>query len=97
MMSRMFGAPLGGTTRGGQYGFESTALCLITPPNFGSGGGSCFPLIVVVALGDPGSPVVCVCALTEGATAMTAAASIPLRRICRVDFIDVNLALLLLI
>ena len=27
---------------------------MITPPNFGSGGGSCFPLIVVVALGEPG-------------------------------------------
>jgi hypothetical protein len=32
---------------------------LITPPNFGSGGGSCFPLIVVVALGEPGVPVIC--------------------------------------
>src|SRR5262245_17642416 len=91
MMSRMLGAPLGGTTRGGQYGFESTALSLITPPNFGSGGGSCFPLIVVVALGDPGSPVVCTCARAEGATAITAAASIPLRRMCFADFIGVKL------
>src|SRR5262245_23360015 len=90
MMSRMLGAPFGGTTRGGQYGLESTALSLITPPNFGSGGGSCFPLIVVVALGDPGSPVVCICA-EEGATAMTAAASIPLRRTCLASFIGVNL------
>jgi hypothetical protein len=32
---------------------------LITPPNFGSGGGSCLPLIVVVASGEPGVPVVC--------------------------------------
>src|SRR5215510_12467799 len=76
MMSRMLGAPLGGTTRGGQYGLESTALSLITPPNFGSGGGSCFPLIVVVAPGDPGSPVVWICARTKGAAAMTATASI---------------------
>ena len=30
----------------------------MTPPNFGSGGGSCFPEIVVVAPGEPGVPVV---------------------------------------
>ena len=42
--------------RGGQYDFESFASSLITPPNFGSGGGSCFPSIVVVALGEPGVP-----------------------------------------
>ena len=33
----MLGAPLGGTTRGGQYGVEPLTLSLITPPN-GSGG-----------------------------------------------------------
>src|SRR6266496_4277621 len=91
MISRMLGAPLGGTTVGGQYGLESTAVSLITPPNFGSGGGSCFASIVVVAPGEPGLPVVWICALAEGATAMTAAASVPQRKICRVDFIDVNL------
>ena len=37
--------------------FDSEAFSLITPPNFGSGGGSCLPLMVVVALGDPGTPV----------------------------------------
>ncbi len=57
MMSRTLGAPLGGTTRGGHHGLDSVAFSLITPPNFGSGGGSCFPLMVVVALGEPGSPV----------------------------------------
>jgi hypothetical protein len=31
---------------------------LITPPNFGSGAGSCLPLMVVVALGEPGTPVI---------------------------------------
>ena len=51
MMSSTFGAPLGGTTRGGQYGLESLALSLITPPNFGGGGGSWFPLIVVGGAG----------------------------------------------
>ena len=51
MMSSTLGAPFGGTTRGGHQGFDSEAFSLITPPNFGSGGGSCFPSIVVVALG----------------------------------------------
>ena len=59
MMSSTLGAPFGGTTRGGHQAFDSEAFSLITPPNFGSGGGSCFPVIVVVAPGDPGSPVVC--------------------------------------
>src|SRR6185295_18309359 len=57
MMSNTLGAPFGGTTRGAHQGFDSVAFSLITPPNFGSGGGSCFPSIVVVALGEPSSPV----------------------------------------
>src|SRR5438093_13519669 len=61
MMSRMLGACLGGTTRGAHHGFDWRASFLITPPNFGSGGGSCFPLIVVVAPGEPGVPVVWIC------------------------------------
>src|SRR6516162_10501235 len=59
MISSTLGAPLGGTTRGGHQGFDSEALSLITPPNFGSGGGSCLPVIVVVASGEPGVPVIC--------------------------------------
>src|SRR5216683_400885 len=59
MMSRTFGAPLGGTTDGGQYGLESLASSLITPPNFGGSGGSCLPSMVVVALGEPGAPLIC--------------------------------------
>src|SRR5215510_7414272 len=59
MISSTFGAPLGGTTDGGQYGFDSLASSLITPPNFGGSGGSCLPSIVVVALGEPGVPVTC--------------------------------------
>jgi hypothetical protein len=62
MISRMLGAPFGGTTRGGHHGFEWSASSLMTPPNFGGGGGNCFPLIVVVAPGEPGTPVVC-CAI----------------------------------
>src|SRR5271157_3961357 len=49
IMSSTLGAPFGGTTRGAHQAFDSEALSLITPPKFGSGGGSCFPLIVVVA------------------------------------------------
>src|SRR5439155_21885778 len=59
MISRTFGAPLGGTTDGGQYGLESLAVSLITPPNFGGSGGSCLPSIVIVAPGVPGVPVIC--------------------------------------
>src|SRR6266576_1223116 len=86
MMSRMFGAPLGGTTRGGQYGLESVAASFITPPNGSGGGGICFPSIVTVASGEPGVPLIC-WVQAEGATVMTAAASIPPRRICLADFI----------
>src|SRR5271167_810940 len=59
MMRSTLGAPLGGTMRGGHQGLESLAVSLITPPNFGGGGGSCFPSIVVVALGEPNVPVTC--------------------------------------
>ena len=58
MISSTLGAPFGGTTRGGHHGLDSEAFSLITPPNFGSGGGSCLPLMVVVALGEPGTPVI---------------------------------------
>src|SRR5208283_5076845 len=63
-MSRMLGAPLGGTTCGGQYGVESLASSLITPPNCAGGAGSCLPSMVVVALGEPGTPVTC-CAVAD--------------------------------
>src|SRR5947209_19331217 len=90
MMRRMLGAPLGGTTRGGHHGLESVALSLITPPNGIGGGGICFPSIVTVALGSPGVPLIC-WVQAEGATAMTAAASISPMRICFADFIGANL------
>src|ERR1700759_1121243 len=59
MISRTFGASFGGTTRGAHQGVDSEAFSLMTPPNFGSGGGSCLPSMVVVALGEPGTPVTC--------------------------------------
>jgi hypothetical protein len=40
---------------------------LITAPNVGSGGGSCPPLRVVVALDEPGVAVTC-CAMPEAET-----------------------------
>src|SRR5271169_3062511 len=58
-ISKMFGAPFGGTTRAGQAGFESAALRLIWPSNFCGGGGMYRPSIVVVASGEPLTPVVC--------------------------------------
>src|SRR5436190_593797 len=58
-MSRMLGAPFGGTKRGGHHCLESKALSLMTPPNFIGGAGSCFPSIVIVALGAPGVPLIC--------------------------------------
>src|SRR6266481_9370883 len=59
MMSRILGAFFGGTMRGAHQILDWRAPSLITPPNFGSGAGSCLPSMVVVALGEPGSPVVC--------------------------------------
>src|SRR3954464_15179539 len=59
MMSRTLGAPLGGTIVGGHHGLESLEFSSITPPNFGSGAGIWFPSIVVVALGEPDTPVTC--------------------------------------
>jgi hypothetical protein len=44
---------------GGQAGLESTALRLILPLKGGAGFGMYFPSMVVVALGEPGTPVVC--------------------------------------
>jgi len=46
----------------------------MTPPNLGSGGGSCLPLSDVVALGDPTVPVTC-CACATLATPRPTTAS----------------------
>src|ERR1700739_537574 len=59
MIRSTLGAPLGGTTRAGQYGFDWLAWRVMSPPNFGGGGGRYFPSIVVVAPGEPGVPVIC--------------------------------------
>ena len=59
MISSTFGVSFGGTMRGAHQGVDWSASSLMTPPNFGSGGGSCFPSIVVVPSGAPGVPVIC--------------------------------------
>src|SRR5215469_6793544 len=59
MIKSTLGAPSGGTTRGGQYGVDCAALRSILPSNFCGGGGSCSPLMLVVAVGEPGAPVAC--------------------------------------
>ena len=82
MMSSTLGAPFGGTTRGAHQAFDSEAFSLITPPNFGSGGGSCLPPRVVVALGEPGSPVTC-CAEADPRHEATATTEIKSLNTCR--------------
>ena len=77
MMSRMLGACLGGTMRGAHHAFDLQGVrSLITPPNFGSGAGSCLPSMVVVASGDPGVPVIC---WAIAGTAMISAANNKIR------------------
>src|SRR6478736_6128874 len=73
MMSSTLGARFGGTTRGAHQACESEAFSLITPPNFGSGGGSCVPSMVVVALGEPGVPLICCAKLYAGPARIIAA------------------------
>jgi hypothetical protein len=58
MISNTFGAPFGGTTVGGQYGVECVASRLMMPPKGAGGFGTYRPSSVVVALDDPGVPVI---------------------------------------
>src|SRR5499426_3202786 len=66
MIRRTLGASLGGTTRGGQKGVDCATLRSILPPNLKGGCGSCLPSIAVVALGEPGTPVICCPTATSG-------------------------------
>src|SRR6476469_9670903 len=54
MTSKILGAFFGGTIRGAHHAFDWSAPSLMTPPNAGSGAGSCFPSMAVVAAGEPG-------------------------------------------
>src|SRR5208283_4835331 len=56
MMSSTFGAPAGGTTRGGHQGVDCAAFSLITPPNAGGVGGRTRPSREIVAFGLPAVP-----------------------------------------
>src|SRR5262245_48991960 len=59
MINSTLGAPLGGSMRAGQKGLEPWVVRSMVPPNFCGGGGICVPSMVVVALGEPGVPVIC--------------------------------------
>src|ERR1700730_14847964 len=83
MISRMLGAPLGGTTRGGHHGLESLALSLISPPNFIGGGGSCFPSSVTVAPGEPGTPAICWALTVPAADNKVTANNVPSNKFSR--------------
>src|SRR5271170_1822173 len=87
MMRRTLGAPLGGTTRGGQYGVESAAFSLITPPNGSGGGGICFPSIVTVASGAPGTPLICWARTMPAIKKQTTPNSVPTGRLRGTRFI----------
>src|SRR5262245_31497883 len=76
MIRRSLGGPFGGTTRAGQAGWDWAALGQILPSNFCGGLGRFLPSMVVVALREPGAPVLC-CATAEPATAAAAAAPAP--------------------
>ena len=66
MIRSTFGAPFGGTMRGAHQGVDSEAFSLITPPNFGLGGGSGASPSVVVACGEPSVPVTSCAAAIPG-------------------------------
>ena len=70
MIIRMSGASFGGTTRGGHQGVDCSASSLITPPKAGAGGGSWLPGIVVVAAGEPSTPVTTWALVPAGTTPM---------------------------
>src|SRR5574342_631870 len=53
MISSTFGAPFGGTTRGGHQGVDCAALRSIFPPKAGGGGGICLPSRLAVPAGEP--------------------------------------------
>src|SRR6266850_5841754 len=92
MMRSTLGAPLGGTTRGGQYGVEFWAVSLITPSNFIGGGGICFPSIVTVAPGEPGVPLIC-CAGVDRATNIIAVAVSDAARLSMFRFVFMGLVI----
>src|SRR5690242_16455340 len=59
MISRMLGASPGGTVRGDHHGLDWVALRFISPPKGIAGDGRTSPLIVRVAAGEPGTPLIC--------------------------------------
>ncbi len=92
MISSTFGAPFGGITRGAHQGLDCSASSLITPPNFGSGGGSWVLGMVVRALGAPRVPVTC-CAAAGSANASSAAPASTNRRVPMCIFFPLQMML----
>jgi hypothetical protein len=84
-MSSTFGAPLGGMIRGGQYGLESWARMLIMPSNGAGGFGRYLPSTVVVASGEPGTPVVC---WAKAGAAVSISATMNARIVGRTAFVS---------
>src|SRR5262245_10245087 len=74
MIRSTLGAPLGGTTLGGQPGLESAAVRLILPVKGGGGFGMYFPSMVVVAPGAPSGGTVAGAAALAGCAAFPCAA-----------------------
>jgi hypothetical protein len=86
--------------RGAHHGFDLRASCLISPPNSGSGAGSCLPLMVAAALGEPGVPVTSWAWAKDAA--MAATARVPLNKmrvgifILRISLVCMSLIFVLL-
>ena len=78
MMSSTLGAPLGGTTRRRPVRLGILGAFLDHAAERIGGGGSCFPSIVMVALGEPGVPVICWAG--AGRATNIAAAPLPVTR-----------------
>src|SRR5215467_13022530 len=80
IISKMFGAPFGGTIRAGQAGFDCRALSSTSPLNGWGGAGRYLPSTVVVEAGEPGVPVVCCAELVATATRSKRLARLTLAR-----------------
>src|SRR5271167_2507354 len=76
----MFGAPVGGTIRGSQHGFDSRASRLMTPPNGLGAGGNCFSeLRDVVPAAEQDSEVGCCAKAPAAAKVVNERAVSPIR------------------
>src|SRR5215468_7897304 len=84
MISSTLGAPLGGTMRADQYGFDVRASLVILPLKGWGGAGICAPSIVTCASGDPGAPPTTFCAAAGAAEKPHSNASVHASAVVRV-------------